>query len=122
MLHDTVTRADLAACLSYLRKTPCAGETHLVFVDLTDLTDACLTFLDLLGFAERLRSARSGPETEAVAQPLRIAMHAPGQLAFGVARMCQQLLESISGIEITVVSVMEQGLLYLAIDALPETG
>ncbi len=92
----TITREDLRILFSALYPDHQVGLHSRSLVDLSDIDSVDVGFKELHWLSHRVQEVRS-PRSA-----LRIGIHAPGAVAYGIARIYQQVTESEGEIEVMV--------------------
>lgn len=113
--EGALTRADVFDCIEAAFRGQQDLRRNAVFFDLSGMTRADITFVDWLEVSQRLQDINEGVRRA----PVRVAVFAPGVLAFGVGRMCQQLVELCAPYEFCVTRVRSVALAFLDLSELP---
>lgn len=108
-------RYDVFECLEATLSGPEDLQRRSVFLDLSGMTFTDVNFIDWVEVSQHLQDINDGADRAGV----RIAIFAPGTLGFGVARMCQQLMELCGPYEFCVTRVRSVALAFLDLNDLP---
>ena len=109
-VEDTITRKDLRVLYTCLYDDRHHIRRSRAFVDLSDMHDSEVGFREILWFTHHAGEARKH-RTKSV----HVAIHAPGGLAFGIARIYQQLMEIHANFEVLVTADRRAAMKWLGL-------